>query len=41
MTPHDLPAVNATLNGLSALFLSLGFVCIKRGNNRRRGHCPW
>jgi uncharacterized membrane protein YozB (DUF420 family) len=32
MTIHDLPAVNATLNGLSAVFLAAGFVCIKRGN---------
>ncbi len=30
MTVHDLPAVNATLNGLSALLLAAGFVCIKR-----------
>ncbi len=30
MTLHDLPAVNGTLNGLCALFLSAGFVCIKR-----------
>ena len=39
MTPHDLPAVNATLNGLSALFLSLGFVCIKRGNKTAHRNC--
>ena len=32
MTVHDLPAVNATLNGLSAVFLTLGFIAIKRGN---------
>jgi putative membrane protein len=30
MTVHDLPAVNATLNGLSAILLATGFVCIKR-----------
>jgi uncharacterized membrane protein YozB (DUF420 family) len=30
MTVHDLPAVNATLNGLSAILLACGFVCIKR-----------
>jgi putative membrane protein len=29
---HDLPAVNASLNGLSAVFLTAGFVFIKRGN---------
>ena len=32
MTVHDLPAVNATLNGLSALLLGTGFVFIKRKN---------
>ena len=32
MTIHDLPAVNATLNGLSAIFLALGFYFIQRGN---------
>ncbi len=32
MTLHDLPAVNATLNGLSAIFLTAGFIFIKRGN---------
>jgi hypothetical protein len=26
MTIHDLPAVNASLNGLSAMFLTAGFV---------------
>jgi uncharacterized membrane protein YozB (DUF420 family) len=30
MTVHDLPAVNATLNGLSAIFLSIGYVQIKQ-----------
>ena len=29
MTIHDLPAINATLNGLSAVFLTLGYICIK------------
>ncbi|MEI8289492.1 MAG: DUF420 domain-containing protein [Verrucomicrobiota bacterium] len=32
MTTHDLPAVNATFNGLSAVFLIAGFAFIKRGN---------
>jgi putative membrane protein len=32
MTLHDLPAVNGTLNGLSAIFLTAGFVFIKRKN---------
>ena len=35
MTFHDLPAVNACLNGLSALLLIAGFVFIKRGNKTR------
>ena len=34
MTLADLPAVNATLNGLSAIFLALGFYHIKRGNKQ-------
>jgi uncharacterized membrane protein YozB (DUF420 family) len=32
MTIQDLPALNASLNGLSAIFLALGFFFIKRGN---------
>ena len=32
MTVNDLPAVNATLNGLSAIFLGAGFVFIKKKN---------
>lgn len=39
MTFHDLPAVNATLNGLSALFLLAGFVFIKRGNKVAHRNC--
>jgi uncharacterized membrane protein YozB (DUF420 family) len=35
----DLPAVNATLNGLSALLLAAGFVCIKRGNKIAHRNC--
>lgn len=31
MTWHDLPAVNASLNGLSAVLLTAGYVCIRRG----------
>jgi putative membrane protein len=29
MTVHDLPAVNASLNALSAVFIVLGLICIK------------
>ena len=30
MTVHDLPKINAALNGLSAILLAAGFACIKR-----------
>jgi uncharacterized membrane protein YozB (DUF420 family) len=39
MTAHDLPAVNASLNGLSAIFLTAGFVFIKRGNKIAHRNC--
>src|ERR1035437_855306 len=39
MTVHDLPAVNATLNGLSAVLLSLGFIFIRRGNKIAHRNC--
>jgi uncharacterized membrane protein YozB (DUF420 family) len=39
MTVHDLPAVNASLNGLSAVFLTAGFVFIKRGNKIAHRNC--
>ena len=39
MTTHDLPAVNATLNGLSAVFLIAGFAFIKRGNKMAHRNC--
>jgi len=39
MTVHDLPAVNATLNGLSAVFLIAGFTAIKRGNKIAHRNC--
>ena len=32
MSVNDLPAVNATLNGLSAIFLGVGFFFIKKKN---------
>ena len=32
MTAHDLPAVNATLNGLSAIFLGAGYWFIRKKN---------
>ena len=39
MTILDLPVVNATLNGLSAVFLTLGFIFIKRGNKNAHRNC--
>ncbi|HEV2694344.1 MAG TPA: DUF420 domain-containing protein [Verrucomicrobiae bacterium] len=39
MSIHDLPVVNATLNGLSAIFLTLGFIFIKRGNKIAHRNC--
>lgn len=39
MTAHDLPAVNGTLNGLSAIFLTAGFVFIKKNNVRAHKIC--
>jgi len=39
MSIHDLPAVNATLNGLSAIFLTLGFIFIQRGNKIAHRNC--
>lgn len=39
MTIYDLPAVNGSLNGLSTIFLSAGFVCIKRKNMGAHRNC--
>ena len=39
MSLHDLPAVNATLNGLSAILLTAGFIFIKRGNKLAHRNC--
>ena len=39
MSLHDLPAVNAMLNGLSTILLAVGFVCIKRGNKNAHRNC--
>jgi putative membrane protein len=36
---YDLPAVNASLNGLSAIFLTAGFIFIKRGNKIAHRNC--
>ena len=39
MTLSDLPALNAMLNGASALLLGCGFYWIKRGNRRAHQSC--
>ena len=39
MSVSDLPAVNAGLNALSALFLVAGFVCIRRGRRTAHRNC--
>jgi len=36
MTVHDIPAVNATLNGLSTVLITAGFILVKQG--RRDAH---
>ena len=39
MTLHDLPAINASLNGLSAVLLTAGFIFIKRGHKIAHRNC--
>jgi uncharacterized membrane protein YozB (DUF420 family) len=39
MSFTDLPLVNACLNGLSTVFLTAGFVFIKRGNKLAHRNC--
>jgi putative membrane protein len=39
MTIMDLPAVNGSLNGLSAIFLTCGYVFIRRGNRAAHRNC--
>ena len=39
MTVHDLPAVNASLNALSAVFLTAGYVFIRRKNKAAHRNC--
>lgn len=35
----DLPAVNATLNGLAAILLTTGYIMIRRGNRELHKSC--
>ena len=39
MTIHDLPAVNASLNGLSAVFLTAGYIFIRRKDQGAHKKC--
>jgi uncharacterized membrane protein YozB (DUF420 family) len=39
MSLHDLPALNATLNGLAAIFLAAGYVFIRRKNQTAHRNC--
>jgi uncharacterized membrane protein YozB (DUF420 family) len=39
VTIADLPALNATLNGLSALFLVTGYILIRRGQREQHKRC--
>jgi len=39
MSIYDLPAVNATLNGLSAVFLTAGYAFIRRGRRVAHRNC--
>lgn len=39
MSIYDLPAVNASLNGLSAVFLIAGYVFIRRRNRAAHRNC--
>ncbi len=39
MTIHDLPAVNGSLNALSTIFLTAGYIFIKRKNQTAHRNC--
>jgi len=39
MSIYDLPAVNASLNGVSAVFLTAGFIFIRRKNRIAHRNC--
>ena len=39
MIVQDLPFINACLNGLATIFLTLGFVFIKKGNKTAHRNC--
>ena len=39
MTVHDIPALNASLNGLSTVFMTAGFFFIRRGSVLAHRRC--
>ena len=39
MTVHDLPAIEATLNGIATLLITAGFVFIRKGNRGAHRAC--
>ena len=39
MTVSDLPAVNASLNSLATVLLTVGYIFIKRGNRNAHRNC--
>jgi len=39
MSVSDLPALNATLNGIAGCFLIAGYVCIRRGMRKAHRAC--
>jgi putative membrane protein len=39
MTVHDLPPIEATLNGISTVLITAGFILIKRRNMRAHRAC--
>lgn len=39
MTVHDIPPVEAALNGIATLLITAGFVFIKKGDIRRHRAC--
>ena len=39
MTVHDIPPIEATLNAISTVLITAGFICIKRGNMRAHRAC--
>ncbi|MFA6961690.1 MAG: DUF420 domain-containing protein [Opitutaceae bacterium] len=39
MTIHDIPAINATLNGLATILITAGFIFIKTGKKNAHRAC--